>query len=197
VGELQPGFAAHQFRQSVAVKQAMLDDPAQMTQIEAICRLVVDAYKAGNKILIAGNGGSAADAQHIAAEFVARFYADRPALPALALTTDSSVMTAVSNDFGYESLFSRQLHANARPGDVFVAISTSGNSPNILHALETANTLGLLSIGLSGSHGGKMRGRCEHCICIPSDDTPRIQEAHITVGHILCWAVEQALFGDG
>lgn len=189
------GFVAAQIEASMAVKQAMLDDPALLEQIEGVARLLVGKYQAGNKILIAGNGGSAADAQHIAAEFVSRFSFDRPALPALALTTDTSIITAIGNDYGFETLFSRQLHANARPGDVFLAISTSGNSPNILHALGTAAELDLVVIGLTGGSGGKMADHCAQCIRVPSPDTPRIQESHITIGHILCWAVEQALFG--
>lgn len=192
---LKPGYAAQQFRDSLAVKQAILDDAAMLDRIEQIAALTIDAYRAGNKVLIAGNGGSAADAQHIAAEFVSRFSFDRPALPALALTTDTSILTAVGNDYGYETLFSRQLNANAREKDVFVAISTSGNSPNILHALHTARELGLVTVGLTGGSGGKMAALCEHCLVVPSSETPRIQESHIVIGHILCWAVEQALFG--
>jgi D-sedoheptulose 7-phosphate isomerase len=195
VTDLTTGFVAEHFRASIAVKRAILDDAALLDQIDQVARLLVETYQSGNKILTAGNGGSAADAQHIAAEFVARFSFDRAALPALALTTDSSVLTAIGNDYGFEALFSRQLHANARPGDVFLAISTSGNSPNILHALGTAAELGLVVIGLTGDGGGKMAERCTHCIRVPSSDTPRIQESHITIGHILCWAVEQALFG--
>lgn len=194
---LNPGYAAQQFRDSLAVKQAILDDDALLAQIEQVAALTIDAYRADNKVLIAGNGGSAADAQHIAAEFVSRFSFDRPALPALALTTDTSILTAIGNDYGYETLFSRQLHANARAKDIFVAISTSGNSPNILHALHSAKELGLVSIGLTGGNGGKMAELCTHCIVVPSNETPRIQESHIVIGHILCWAVEQALFGKG
>ncbi|MCB1802587.1 MAG: D-sedoheptulose 7-phosphate isomerase [Gammaproteobacteria bacterium] len=192
---LKPGYAAQQFRDSLAVKQAILDNDDLLGRIEHIAALTIDAYRAGNKVLIAGNGGSAADAQHIAAEFVSRFSFDRPALPALALTTDTSILTAIGNDYGYETLFSRQLNANAREKDIFVAISTSGNSPNILHALHTANDLGLVTVGLTGGSGGKMAGLCEHCLVVPSSETPRIQESHIVIGHILCWAVEQALFG--
>ena len=157
--------------------------------------MLIDAYERGNKILIAGNGGSAADAQHIAAEFVNQFNFDRPALPALALTTDTSILTAIGNDYGYEQLFRRQIEANGVPGDVFLGISTSGNSPNILQALTAATSKSITTIGLTGSSGGQMRGNCDHCICVPSADTPRIQEAHVLIGHTLCAMVELALFG--
>ena len=146
--------------------------------------------------MIAGNGGSAADAQHIAAEFVSRFNFDRPGLPALALTTDTSILTAVGNDYGYEKLFQRQIEANGVAGDVFLGISTSGNSPNILRALEAARLKGITTFGLTGEGGGKMRALCDHCLCVPSADTPRIQEAHILIGHTLCAMVELALFED-
>jgi len=195
MAHLPPGFVAQQIRDSIAVKEAMLADAELVAQIEAVAGLIVDGYRGSRKVLIAGNGGSAADAQHIAAELVSRFGFDRPALPAMALTTDTSILTAISNDYGYESLFSRQLEANARPGDVFIAISTSGNSPNILRALATARRLNLVSIGLSGASGGKMAELCRYCMRIPSTDTARIQEGHITIGHILCASTEQALFG--
>ena len=141
---------------SIAVKQALLDDQALVAQIAGVADLIVDTYRNGNKVLIAGNGGSAADAQHIAAELVSRFTFDRPALPAMALTTDSSILTGIGNDYGYESLFSRQVEASGRPGDVFIGISTSGNSPNILKALSTARTNGLVTVGLTGASGGRM-----------------------------------------
>lgn len=195
MAHLPPGFVTQQIRDSIAVKEAMLADADLVAQIEAVAGLIVDSYRGSRKVLIAGNGGSAADAQHIAAELVSRFGFDRPALPAMALTTDTSILTAISNDYGYESLFSRQLEANARPGDVFIAISTSGNSPNILRALATASRLDLVSIGLSGASGGKMAELCRYCMRIPSTDTARIQEGHITIGHILCASTEQALFG--
>jgi D-sedoheptulose 7-phosphate isomerase len=180
----------------VAVKQRILADAAFMQQVTAMGHLLIDCYEAGNKLLIAGNGGSAADAQHIAAEFVSRFNFDRPGLPALALTTDTSILTAVGNDYGYDQLFRRQLEANGQPGDVFLGISTSGNSPNILMALEAARLKGIKTFGLTGHSGGKMRALCDHCLCVPSGDTPRIQEAHIVIGHTLCAMVELALFED-
>lgn len=192
---LIPEFVAQQISDSITVKEAMLADLELIEQVEAVCELIIETYRKGGKVLIAGNGGSAADAQHIAAELVSRFTFDRPALPAMALTTDTSILTAISNDYGYESLFSRQLEASGRPGDVFIAISTSGNSPNIVRALETAAGIGLVSVGLTGATGGKMADLCRHCVNIPSTDTPRIQEGHITIGHILCASTEQALFG--
>ena len=173
----------------------MLGDAELVAQVEAIAELVVETYRNGGKVLLAGNGGSAADAQHIAAELVSRFTFDRPALPAMALTTDTSILTAIGNDYGYDSLFSRQLEASGRPNDVFIAISTSGNSPNIVRALKTANKIGIIAVGLTGATGGEMADLCRYCVNIPSTDTPRIQEGHITIGHIICASTEQALFG--
>lgn len=189
-------YVVNEFAASVAVKQRILADAAFMQQVTSMGHLLIDCYEAGNKLLIAGNGGSAADAQHIAAEFVSRFNFDRPGLPALALTTDTSILTAVGNDYGYDQLFRRQLEANGQAGDVFLGISTSGNSPNILLALEAARSKGITTFGLTGQGGGKMRALCDHCLCVPSGDTPRIQEAHIVIGHTLCAMVELALFED-
>jgi D-sedoheptulose 7-phosphate isomerase len=186
----------NEFQASVAVKQSILTDAEFMQQVTDMGHLLIDCYEAGNKLLIAGNGGSAADAQHIAAEFVSRFNFDRPGLPALALTTDTSILTAVGNDYGYEQLFRRQIEANGQSGDVFLAISTSGNSPNILQALEAARLKGITTFGLTGSTGGKMRKLCDHCLCVPTADTPRIQEAHILIGHTFCAMVELALFEE-
>jgi D-sedoheptulose 7-phosphate isomerase len=188
-------FVAQQIAESIAVKQALLDERALIAQIQDVADLIVATYRQRGKVLIAGNGGSAADAQHIAAELVSRFALDRPALPALALTTDSSIMTGIGNDYGYDSLFSRQIEASGRPGDVFIGISTSGNSPNILRALETARANGLITVGLTGATGGSMGGLCDHCLKMPSTETPRIQECHITVGHIFCAHTENRLFG--
>ena len=145
-------------------------------------------------MLVAGNGGSAGDAQHIAGEFLSRLNYDRAPLAAIALTTDSSVMTAIGNDYGYEHLFERQVRGLGRPGDVFVAISTSGNSPNVLHALDAARAVGLVTIGFTGRSGGKMVERCDICLRAPSNDTPLIQQLHITAGHIVCGLVEEHLF---
>jgi len=196
MANLNPDFVAEQISESISVKEAMLDDAELIAEVEAIAELIIETYRNGGKVLIAGNGGSAADAQHIAAELVSRFTFDRPALPAMALTTDTSILTAIGNDYGYDSLFSRQLEANGRPGDVFIAISTSGNSPNIVRALQAADGIGLVAVGLTGATGGEMADLCRYCVNIPSTDTPRIQEGHITIGHILCASTEQALFGD-
>jgi D-sedoheptulose 7-phosphate isomerase len=193
---LIPDFVVRQINESIAVKEAMLNDAELIDVVESIAALIVETYRDGGKVLLAGNGGSAADAQHIAAELVSRFAFDRPALPAMALTTDTSILTAISNDYGYDSLFSRQLEASAKPGDVFIAISTSGNSPNIVRALKTANDIGVVAVGLTGATGGQMADLCRYCVNIPSTDTPRIQEGHITIGHILCASTEQVLFGQ-
>jgi D-sedoheptulose 7-phosphate isomerase len=158
--------------------------------IENGCKLVTDTILAGGKILVAGNGGSAADAQHIAAELTGRYVKDRKALPAIALTVDTSALTAISNDYGFERVFARQLEAFATPKDLFIAISTSGNSPNIVLALEKAKELGCKSIGLSGRDGGEMNKLCDLNIIVPDDVTARIQEMHILIGHIFCKAVD-------
>jgi len=189
-------YVTREIQASVAVKQQILADAVFMRQVTDMGHLLIDRYEAGHKLLIAGNGGSAADAQHIAAEFVSRFNFDRPGLPAMALTTDTSILTAVGNDYGYDQLFRRQIEANGQRGDVFLGISTSGNSPNILKALEAARLKGITTFGLTGITGGKMRDLCDYCLCVPSADTPRIQEAHILIGHTLCAMVELALFDD-
>lgn len=165
------------------------------TLVEAVA-VCVTALRDGGKILFAGNGGSAADAQHWAGELVSRFYFDRPGLAAVALTTDSSAMTAISNDYGYEQVFSRQVQALGRSGDVLVAISTSGRSPNILAAIATARAQKMRVIGFSGDSGGEMRAGCDLCFCVPSLETPRIQEGHEFIGHVLCALIEQEMFGD-
>ena len=185
-----------QIASSIATKEALLNDEAQINIIKQAAQLVVDAYKAGNKTLLAGNGGSAADAQHIAGEFVSRFYFDRPGLSSIALTTDTSVITAIGNDYGYEKLFSRQVQAIGSAGDVFIGISTSGNSPNIIAALLECKTKGIKTIGFTGSAGGKMDDLCDICIKVPSTETPRIQEVHILIGHIICYIVEEEIFGS-
>ena len=176
-------------------KRRILDDASLLEDIRRAARTLVDAYRAGNKTLLAGNGGSAADAQHIAGEFVSRFYFDRPGLPSIALTTDTSILTAIGNDYGYKNLFARQVQAQGVRGDVFIGISTSGNSPNIIDALAAGKEKGIASIGLTGQGGGAMAGLCDICLRVPSDETPRIQESHILIGHILCCLVEDAIFG--
>ncbi|CAE6957125.1 Catalyzes the isomerization of sedoheptulose 7-phosphate in D-glycero-D-manno-heptose 7-phosphate (plasmid) [Vibrio sp. B1REV9] len=188
-------FIQQHISASIETKQALLSSPGVNESIANAAKTTLDAYRQGHKIIIAGNGGSAADAQHIAAEFVSRFEFDRPGLPAMALTTDTSILTAIGNDYGFERLFSRQVEANGLPGDVFVGISTSGNSPNILSAFKTAKEFGLTTIGLAGV-GGKIQEACDICISVPSSHTPRIQESHILIGHIICAYVEEGMFGE-
>ena len=180
--------------ESINVKRAIIADEAILDTILRATQCCIDAYKRGNRVLLAGNGGSAADSQHIAAELVSRFNFDRPGLPAISLTTDTSMLTAIGNDYGYKHLFRRQLEANGEKGDVFIGISTSGNSENIICALKETKKLGMKSIGLTGCDGGGMFELCDICIKVPSSSTPRIQEGHITIGHIICEAVELALF---
>lgn len=190
-------YIKEHFEQSLAVKEQILKDVLLIELIKNVSLEVIKAYKNGNKTLLAGNGGSAADAQHIAGEFVSRFYFDRPGIASIALTTDTSVLTAIGNDYGYEELFARQVQAQGVKGDIFIGISTSGNSKNILKALEVCKEKGILSIGLTGASGGAMSGLCDFCIKVPSSCTPRIQEAHILIGHIICAIVEEELFGKG
>jgi len=196
MADIAADFVQREIAESTQIKQRLLADQALLAQIDAVGRKLIDVYRAGGKTLLAGNGGSAADAQHIAAEFVSRFNFDRPGLPSIALTTDTSALTAISNDYGYDRLFSRQLEANGQKGDVFIGISTSGNSPNILHALEACRERAILAVGLTGETGGKMARLCDYCLKMPSRSTPRIQECHILVGHTLCAMVEEALFGN-
>lgn len=183
-------------RESIAVKQALLSDAVFLQKIETAAQLLTNTFRNEGKALFCGNGGSAADAQHLAAELSGRFYTDRPPLYAEALHVNSSYLTAVANDYGYDLAFARMVQAAGRPGDVLVALSTSGNSPNILKTIEIAQEKGLHVIGLTGQSGGKMAGLCEVLLNVPSTDTPRIQESHILLGHILCQWVEQALFGQ-
>ena len=179
--------------ESIAVKQALLE--TQSNVIAAVGQQLVEAMRNGKTLYLCGNGGSAGDAQHIAAELVGRFTKERRALPAVALTTNTSALTALGNDYEYAIVFSRQLEAFGKPGDVLIGISTSGNSPNVLHALQTAQELGMVTVGLTGETGGQIKAAAEHCICVPSRDTARIQESHILIGHILCEIVECELFG--
>ena len=174
---------------------ALLSDPALAEGIERAARMIASSLRAGGCVLVFGNGGSAADAQHIAGELVGRFAMERRGFRAVALATDASVMTSLANDYGYEEIFARQIEALARPGDIAFAISTSGNSRNVLRAIDTARENGLTVIGLSGRDGGGMRGRCDHLIIVPSNDTPRIQEGHALVYHIICGLVEADLCG--
>ena len=181
-------------RDSITVKQAILVDEIFLQKIEQAAQMLANTFRNGGKALFCGNGGSAADAQHIAAELSGRFYTDRAPLYAEALHVNSSYVTAVANDYGYDAVFARMVQAAGRPGDVLVALSTSGNSPNILKAIETAKEKGMLIIGFTGESGGKMATLCDVLLNVPSADTPRIQEAHILLGHILCQHVEVTLF---
>lgn len=185
------------FADSIKVKNEILNDDKLLDLIKQASLKIINAYKNNNKTLLAGNGGSAADAQHIAGEFVSRFYFDRPGIASIALSTDTSILTAIGNDYGYENLFARQIQAQGNKGDVFIGISTSGNSENILKALEICKQKEIFSIGLSGNNGGAMKELCDVCINVPSSCTPRIQEAHILIGHIMCAIVEEELFGKG
>ncbi|RQS23223.1 SIS domain-containing protein [Burkholderia sp. Bp8998] len=186
----------NEIEQTLSVLSGLLSDQEQVARIERVAEHVTTVLRAGNKVLLAGNGGSAADAQHIAGEFVSRFNFDRPGLAAFALTVDSSVMTAIGNDYGYEKLFERQIQATGRPGDIFWAYSTSGRSPNILRALEAAKAAGMFSVGFTGNGSGaaEMRQRADICIEIPSASTPKIQEGHLVCGHIICGIVEEQIF---
>lgn len=189
-------IVADQLRQTVAVLTNVAEDSKLHAVLVGAAEETAKALKAGHKLMVAGNGGSAADAQHLVAEFVSRLVKDRPALRAIALTTDSSILTAVGNDYGYECTFARQIEALGQPGDIFLAISTSGNSPNILRALELAHSTGIVTIGLTGSRGGQMLELCDFCLRMPSDLTMKIQEAHLALEHIFCLLVEQIYFAN-
>src|SRR5271154_5771026 len=170
-------------RASIAVKELLLRSTQLVSVIAKVSELLVATFTKGNKVLLFGNGGSAADAQHIAAEFVGRFAFDRPALPALALSVNTSCVTAIGNDYGFDLVFSRQIEALARPEDMAIGISTSGNSSNVLHGLSVAREKGLCTVALTGCTGGKLKNAADYCICAPSNETPRIQECHILIGH--------------
>jgi D-sedoheptulose 7-phosphate isomerase len=180
---------------SIQVKQALLKDEQLMLEIEKTVNAITFAFKNGNAVYFAGNGGSAADAQHLAAEFSGRFYKDRKALPSDALHCNSSYLTAVANDYSYDVIYARLLEGLAKPGDVLVGISTSGNSGNIVKAFEMAKSIGVVTVGFTGATGGQMKPLSDFLINIPSTTTPRIQESHILVGHIICELVEENIFG--
>jgi D-sedoheptulose 7-phosphate isomerase len=187
-------YISAQIAEAQRVMGDMSSDSRLMTVLENAASACIASLNAGGKILLAGNGGSAADAQHIAGEFVSRFAFDRPALPAIALTVDTSILTAIGNDYGYEKVFYRQVQAHGNKGDIFIGYSTSGKSPNILLALEEARCRGLICVGLTGNRGGPMRELCDYLLEVPSSDTPKIQEGHLVLGHILCGLVENAIF---
>ena len=184
-----------QIQKSQKSLSAMLADHALLARVEAAAESCITALNNSGKILLAGNGGSAADAQHIAGEFVGRFAFDRPSLPAIALTTDTSILTAIGNDYGYDMLFVRQVQAHARKGDIFICYSTSGQSPSVISALQEAKKRGVVCIGMTGNRGGPMQELCDHYLDVPSSETPTIQEGHAVLGHILCGLVERAIFG--
>ncbi len=183
-----------ELRESIDVKQSLL--AGSISTIEEMARITVRCLRSGNTVYLIGNGGSAADAQHIAGEMVGRFERDRKALPVLALTTDTSVITAIANDYGYDRCFERQVEAFVKDGDMVIGISTSGNSEGILRAIRRAREKGAVTMGLTGQDGGDLKGLVDVCLQVPSQNTPRIQECHAMVGHILCSIVEKELFGD-
>jgi D-sedoheptulose 7-phosphate isomerase len=179
---------------SIVTKQSLLTSTGAILTVATVSQILITGFKQGSKALLFGNGGSAADAQHIAAEFVGRFAFDRPALPALALSVNNSCVTAIGNDYGFDQVFARQIEALARPGDMAIGISTSGSSANILNGLLAAKKMGLRTVALTGRTGGKLKNSVDYCICVPSDKTPRIQECHILIGHIIAELVEQEIF---
>lgn len=181
-------------RASIDAKTKILNDEKILSTIQKVADEIVNAYKKDKKVLTAGNGGSAGDAQHIAGELVSKFFFDRPGLTAFSLATDTSILTAIGNDYGYEKSFSRQIQANAKEGDVFIGISTSGNSKNIILALQEAQKKGVISVGLVGSKECEMDKYCDYIIHVPSSSTPTIQESHIMIGHIICAIVEETIF---
>lgn len=191
--EIQTLLKSH-LDQSLRAKQQLLNDANSMADFEQITQIVVARYQQGGRLYIAGNGGSAADAQHLAAEFVSKLAVDRAPLPAEALTVDSSVLTAIGNDYGYDLVFSRQLYGKATQKDVFLGITTSGRSPNILSALDACREIGIPSIVFSGYGGGEAKSRADFCVVAPGEATHTIQEIHIVLAHVLCAAVEQAMF---
>lgn len=187
---------AEEIDKSLQILTLLRADDNLLHTVAAAADALTATFRDGGKVLLAGNGGSAADAQHIAAEFVSRFKFDRPGLPAIALTTDTSILTAIGNDYGYERLFGRQLEAMGQKGDVFIAYTTSGRSPNILHALRVARGRGIATVGLTGNRAGPMAELCDYYLEVPSGETPKIQECHLVLGHILCGIVEAAIFGE-
>jgi D-sedoheptulose 7-phosphate isomerase len=179
---------------SIAVKQLLLGSADLVSGMARVSEVLIAALKKGNKLLLFGNGGSAADSQHIAAEFVGRFAFDRPALPALALSVNTSALTAIGNDYGFDVVIARQIEALGRAGDVAIGISTSGNSPNVLQGVAAAKKMGLHTVALTGATGGKLKTAVDYCLCAPSNETPRIQECHILIGHIISELAEQTIF---
>lgn len=188
-------IAINRLKESANIKRQIAEDPELLGLVIKIAELIVEAYRNGKKVILFGNGGSAADAQHIAAELVGRYCIDRDPLPAIALTTNTSSLTAIGNDYTFDIVFTRQLKALGHNGDIAIGFSTSGNSENIVQALKIAKEKGLVTVGFTGKSGGKVRDMADYCVCIPSNNTPRIQEGHITIGHIICEIIESELFG--
>lgn len=190
-------YSKQQFHAAQLVLNHMNQDLALQDKLCQVAFMCSTSLKLGGKILLAGNGGSAADAQHIAGELVSRFALERPGLPAVALTTDSSILTAIGNDYGYDKIFARQLQALGKKGDVFIAYTTSGKSANILLALHSARAQGIVTVGMVGNLGGEIGNLCDFILAVPSAETPRIQEGHALLGHVLCGLIERAMFGNG
>ncbi len=190
-------YIKDQIKKSYETKQIIYQDEILLQKIEEVARKCVALYKSDKKTILAGNGGSAADAQHIAAELVGRYGFDRPSIPSLALTTDTSNLTAIGNDYGYDQVFSRQLEGMGQEGDIFIGISTSGNSVNIIKAFASAKKKNIITVALTGRDGGEMAKIADIALVIPSNSTPRIQESHILIGHIICDIIEKEIFGNG
>ncbi|PHM17684.1 MAG: phosphoheptose isomerase [Sulfuricurvum sp. PD_MW2] len=190
-------YIINQINDSAATKKALVENDALVNLLVEVAQACVEVYRKGKKILIAGNGGSAADAQHFAAELVGRYGFDRPSLPSIALTTDTSNLTAIGNDYGYEYVFSRQLEGLGQEGDLFIGISTSGNSQNVINAFISAKDRGITTVALVGRDGGKMAAIADYAIVVPSNATPRIQESHLLIEHMICDIIEKEIFGGG
>jgi len=187
-------YISAQIFETKSIMSAMFLDQTLLLSVEKAAIACINSLQKGGKILLAGNGGSAADAQHIAGELVSRFAFDRPGLPAIALTTDTSILTSIGNDYGFEIIFSRQVQTHGNKGDIFIGYSTSGKSVNILRGFDEARTKGMICIGLTGNHGGLMSEMCDFLLEVPSADTPKIQEGHLVLGHILCGLIENTMF---
>ncbi len=181
--------------ESIKIKQLLVENKQQIEIISKVVQHIIDVYKNNKKVIVFGNGGSAADAQHMVAELIGRYKKERKPLEAISLNTNVSTLTALGNDYGYEIVFSRQLESCAKQGDVVIGITTSGKSKNVIKAIEVAKKIGCVTVALTGGDGGEIKNLVDYCICVPSYDTPRIQEAHITIIHIICDLVEQTIFG--
>jgi len=190
-------YIKDQIKKSYETKQDIYNNEDLLNRIEQVSKMCVELYRGSKKTILAGNGGSAADAQHIAAELVGRYGFDRPSIPSLALTTDTSNLTAIGNDYGYDKVFSRQLEGMGQEGDIFIGISTSGNSLNIINAFNSAKNKGITTVALTGRDGGEMAKLADVALVVPSNSTPRIQESHILIGHIICDIIEKEIFADG